>query len=255
MSIVEKMGFENFATLIDGKLTDDSAIAPDYDDLYYLYSFARDKSIVSVLEIGSGWSTLALALAIDENKRSFGSDYLKRVRHPNPFKIMSLDASPEWVEIASSRLTDADSSIIDFRISTSSILELGAQGGALCSLFDSLPNFVADLVYLDGPAPNQVNGEIRSHGFVEPHSLPMSADLLALEPHFWPGSYILTDGRFANAQFLRTRFQRNWEFLSDPFADRCLFRLAEPELGAINREHLLVRLNASFELLSKKVPL
>lgn len=249
------MPFEDFIGLLQRKQEGDSAYPPEYDDLYTLYSFVREKSIVSILEIGGGWSTLAFALAIDENKKSFGSPYLKRVRHPNPFKILSLDASLEWSEVAKRRLVDTDSSIVDFRVSSSSIIEFGGSGGPVCSLIDSLPYFAADLVYLDGPDSDQVSGEIRSHTFVQPHSVPMSADLLALEPHFWPGSYIMTDGRFANAQFLRTHFRRNWEFLSDPFADRCIFRLAEPELGPVNREHLLVRLNASIELLSKEGPL
>lgn len=253
--MVEKMRFENFVGLLDQQLSGNSAYPPEYDDLYNLYSFVREKSLVSILEIGSGWSTFALALALEENNRSFGSEYLKRVRHPNPFKILSLDASPEWAEVARTRLSDKSSSIVEFHISSSSIVELEGSGGPLCSLIDSIPFFVADLVYVDGPGPNQVKGDIRSHSFVEPHSLPMSADLLALEPHFWPGTYIMTDGRFANAQFIRTRFRRNWEFLSDPFADRCLFRLAEPELGAINREHLAVRLKASSELLSNRAPL
>lgn len=251
-AMIEKMRFENFVDLLRQKGSENDAYPPELDDLYNLYSFARDKSLVSILEIGSGWSTFALALAIEENKRAFGSEYIKRVRHPNPFKVLSLDASPEWAEVSRTRLTGSSSSIVDFHISSSRILEFGGAGGPICSLIDSVPYFVADLVYLDGPAPTQVKGEIRSHRFAEPHSLPMSADLLALEPHFWPGSYIVTDGRFANAQFLRTHFRRNWEFLSDPFADRCVFRLAEPELGSVNREHLLVRLDASVELLSKE---
>ena len=43
------------------------AYDPEMKDLYFLYCVVREKAVVSVLEFGSGWSTLALAIALQEN--------------------------------------------------------------------------------------------------------------------------------------------------------------------------------------------
>lgn len=62
---------------------------------------------------------------------------------------------------------------------------------------------------------------------------------------FFGQSYIITDGRTANAQFLEMRLKRNWQVLHDPFGDRTIFRLAEPALSVVSKEHIDFRLRAS----------
>ncbi|MFZ4819970.1 MAG: hypothetical protein ACOYLU_15100, partial [Limisphaerales bacterium] len=60
----------------------------EIDDLFHLYSTVRKASCVSVLEFGSGWSTLVLALGLHENAEVFGAEHLRSVRHPNPFQLL-----------------------------------------------------------------------------------------------------------------------------------------------------------------------
>ena len=49
-------------------------------------------------------------------------------------------------------------------------------------------------------------------GFVslELHGLPMSAEVLCIEPHLRPWTMIVTDGRTVNARFLQANMVRNW---------------------------------------------
>ena len=98
--------------------------------------------------------------------------------------------------------------------------------------------FTADFIYLDGPdcGPDQILGDvdgfsIRYGDNLKPYGLPMSADLIRLEPHLWPGTTIVTDGRGANARVLENNFRRLWEYHYDDFLDQHIFYLNEPAWG------------------------
>ena len=224
---------------------------PELDDLYYLYSFVREKAVISILEIGSGWSTLVLAKALSENFESFGSDYLKQVRFPNPFKLLTIDASSKWQKIAIERIP---SDLRSFIIPVVSNPTLSEFNGILSHQYENFPNFIADLIYLDGPDHDQVKGNIRGIEYNENFLPPMSSDLLAVEPFMWPETFIITDGRGANSTFLKTNFKRNWQVVHDRFGDRSLFRLDEIPFGSISEQHINFRLEQGRKLVVKEVP-
>lgn len=221
----------------------------ELDDLYSLYSTVRRNCVVSVLEFGSGWSTLALTIGLHENKISFGDMY--NVRHPNPFRLMSIDASSEWLDQAISRIPEE---LQEYVVPTPSEVTLVGIQGVYASVFQNVPFFVPDLVYLDGPDPEQVEGTVDGWTSVELHGLPMSADLLRIEPHFWPGTEIITDGRRANARFLETRFHRKWDVWFDPYGDHSHFRLDESPFGPVSAEHNRFRVEQARRLRNKESP-
>ena len=233
------------------KTTQKDLYKPELDDLFFLYSFVREKAVTSILEFGSGWSTAVLSLALHENLQSFGKKHQEFVRHPNPFRLLTIDASEKFQKIALARLPAELNSVIDEVCSTPIIND---DLGVISHRFDQLPNFTADLVYLDGPDHDQVKGEIRGFSYVDSFTQPMGSDLLYLEPFFWPESYIITDGRTANARFLETRLKRNWQILHDPFGDRTIFKLSETALGLVSEQHLNFRLNVSRNLIEKEKP-
>ena len=234
------------------KLSGESkAYEPEIDDLYYLYSFVREKAIVSILEVGSGWSTLALSMALKENHDLFGRDYLNKVRFPNPFKLTTIDASIKWQKLALSRMP---SELQTFIIPIVSEPQLSEHNGILSHKFSEFPNFIADLIYLDGPDHDQVTGNIRGFEYNEDFLPPMSADLLTIETFMWPETFIITDGRGANSTFLKTNFKRNWQVLHDRFGDRTLFRLDEIPFGTISELHINFRLEQGRKLVSKEIP-
>lgn len=225
---------------------------PEINDLYWLYCTVRERAVVSVLEYGSGWSTLALALAVHENFQEFGDLHGKYVRFPNPFQVLTLDASSEFLEISLSRLTPEEKILVrGVRVEpTLTVFE-----GSLCVVNSYIPNFVPDLIYLDGPDHNQVKGQFKGFTYDDASfTPPISADLLMLEPFLWPETIIVTDGRTANSRFLEQRLKRSWQVFHDPFGDRTMFRLAETPFGLISEEHINFRLSRSREIQDKESP-
>jgi hypothetical protein len=240
--------FEEFvfsAALNDGGTSNGGlTYPPELGDLYSLYTKVRKNKIVAILEFGSGWSTLVLAKALDENRLSFSQFVRANIRHPNPFTLMTVDCSIKYQEIALERVPNdlSETSIIPV-ISEARMTLLNGQ---ICHLFDSIPPFTADFIYLDGPDCNQVLGDV--NGFTVrfgtdeySYGLPMAADLLLLEPFFWPGALIITDGRGGNANFLRNNFKRNWLYRYDKDCDQHLFRLIGEPFGKISESLLSLK--------------
>ena len=64
--------------------------------------------------------------------------------------------------------------------------------------------------------------------------MPMNSDLLKIEPYLIPGTILITDGRGANAQFLKSNFKRKWIYEYHNNYDQHIFYLNEDSLGNIN---------------------
>lgn len=210
----------------------------ELDDLYFLYKRVRQTGATSVLEFGSGWSTLVLSLGLWENRSSMGNGW--PARHPNPWAIMTVDVSSHWQQIALERIPSEYASLIVPVISECEA-QLGPNGG-IFSNFTNVPFFMPDLIYVDGPDPEQVKGEINGFSFVETHTLPMVGNLLQIENQLWPGTEVVFDGRTANARALSASLTRSWDYFFDPFGDRTLMRLDESSLGAVSVEHQQLRM-------------
>lgn len=206
---------------------------PVLTDLYSLYTNVRKHRAIAILEFGSGWSTSALALGLEENRESYGEFVYTNLRHPNPFRLMTVDASSEFLEIAVNRakciLGDrllphlSEVIVIDFK-------------GQLCHVYDNVPNFTSDFIYLDGPDANQVKGKLFGRSLdpgVENEMFlqPMSADILIVENFFWPGTVVTLDGRGANARFLQTHLTRSWKYRYEASVDQHFFELKEDTWG------------------------
>lgn len=217
---------------------------PEFDDLYSLYSKVREKKSIAILEFGSGWSTLALTLALDENRSSYGKYVTSLIRHPNAYLLMSVDCSSEFQIIALDRIQKPLSS--DLIIPVISSAKMTVLNGQVCHLYDEIPPFTADFIYLDGPDCDQVVGDVNgmSVRFGSPeytYGLPMSGDLLLLEPFMWPGTVIVTDGRGANAYFLKNNFRRQWDYSYDKECDQHIFELLDAPWGGISEELIKFR--------------
>jgi len=233
------------------KLERSSLYEPEIDDLYFLYSLVKDKFVTSILEYGSGWSTYALVMALNENLMEFGDEHRRSIRHPDSFKLLTIDASRKYQKGALKRIP------LDLQKNITAIVskpKLTDFGGVICHSFEYVPNFAPDVIYIDGPDHNQVVGSINCFEYRESFTQPMSSDILMIEPYLWPETIIVTDGRTANARFLATRLKRSWQILQDPFGDRTIFRLDETPLGLISEEHINFRLEKSRKLIFKEDP-
>lgn len=240
LPVLSELEFQKFIlksvqdTKVDGEVT----YPPEFDDLYSLYTKVRNERSVAVLEFGSGWSTLALAKALDENRQLYSGFVSENIRHPNPFCLMTVDVSSKFQDVAIKRIpTHLLKNSIKPIISEA---RMSTVNGQICHLFDSIPPFTADFVYLDGPDCDQVQGEVNGmsvrFGSEEyKYGLPMAADLVQMEPFFWPGTSIVTDGRGANAFFLRSNFKRSWTYHYDEECDQHLFKLKDEHFGKISK--------------------
>ena len=247
---MEKIEFKN--QIMDIYNSENSNLyEPEIDDLWFLYSLIKDKCITSILEYGSGWSTYVMSIGLNENFLDFGLEHKQIIRHPNPFKFMTIDASSKYLESAINRIpADCKRNILPITATPN----LTSLDGGICHQFDFIPNFAPDLIYLDGPDHDQVIGSIEGFEYKKSFTQPMGIDLLMIEPFLWPETIIVTDGRTANARFLASRLKRNWQIMHDPFGDRTIFRLDETPFGLISEEHINYRLTKSRELTFKEKP-
>ena len=63
---------------------------PDLKDLFRLYHFVYLNKRTTVLEFGSGWSSLIISLALNDLKREFHKEIAK-LRRNNPFEIFIVE--------------------------------------------------------------------------------------------------------------------------------------------------------------------
>lgn len=207
---------------------------PVIEDLHSLYTQIRELRVVSILELGSGFSTSVLALALHQNKEEFGRSYLAAINHPNPFELLTIDASGFYLDIALSRLPLGLDVSVTSQV-TDSFTSL--HNDQICTLFKDLPYFSADFIYLDGPEPGQSRVSEKASQTLKAPPMPMSADLLRLENLLWPGTRICVDGRGANARFLQNNFIREWKYSYLVDSDQHIFDLTETCWGSLNQRH------------------
>lgn len=226
----------------DSRLRTNLVYEPDIDDLYRLYSFVIDNCVTSILEFGSGWSTFALSLGLREIREKYSGEYGGFQRNPHPFRLCTVDNSPEFVTLALSRLDSEMLESIDVHIASPILTTVGSNP---VTLWDPVPRFDFDLIYLDAPEPEQVV----TSGFQLPmatvHDLPIAGDLVVNEPYIHPETSIIIDGRTANSRYLKSSLQRNWSYEAFPVEDFSLLHLSEDPLGRVNAKHIDFRKSRS----------
>lgn len=221
------------------------AFSPQIPDLVRLHRWVRERMATTVLEFGVGFSTVVLADALAKNERDFQALPEKpRMRNSRLFQLFSVDASEHWIGRTRRRMP----SELRGRVSLSySRVVVGTHNGQLCHFYRKLPNVIADFIYLDGPSPKDVEGDVHGLDFSIDERTVMSGDLLLLESTMLPRTFVVVDGRVNNARFLQRNFTRPFVCRHDPEADVTTFELDEPPLGRFSRFDLaaLVRANRS----------
>lgn len=214
-------------------------IKPDFADLARLHNVIRARRVFTVLEFGIGFSTLAMADALLKNRQDWLSRECKpQIRNSMPFTLHAVDTEKNWIDQAVADLPKHLRNIVQPHLTT---VTSGQFRGRCCHFYDSLPNILPDLIYLDGPDPTSVLPSDRSGNCLHwsnRDTVVMAADLLRVEPLLLPGTAILVDGRVANARFLFKHFYRTWSTAYSPFGDITAFELQEVPLGVHNQAAL-----------------
>lgn len=234
------------------------ALPPQMDDLNRLYKMITESFSLTVLEFGCGYSTFVISQALEFNRKRWEALEKKpKVRNSKMFKGYVVDTNEMWLSEVKNKLQDVRSCIdinagipsLEWKQEYEMYFILSrciatTYNDQLCHKYLKLPDIVPDFIYLDGPDPMQVQGEINSLSFQCPERTPMAADILLMEPTLIPGTTILIDGRTNNARFLAKNLKREWEFY--PYSmrmtkapiptgeDHTYMILNEPRLGKIN---------------------
>ncbi|HEV8341079.1 MAG TPA: hypothetical protein VGR30_01790 [Candidatus Binatia bacterium] len=160
---------------------------PDYSDLWFLYNVVRQRKPRSILEFGSGCSTVIMAQALADNlSQSYGE---KRGY------LYSVDAHPYWAKVTSDSIPK---NLREFcEVSYSPLLEISYEGTPAFR-HAKIPDVVPDLLYLDGP---ELTPERQ-----------IAVDVLDLEGRLLPGFYMVVDGRKANRDFLLRHLKRRYAY-------------------------------------------
>jgi hypothetical protein len=227
---------------IENKITKDKwdTVNPDnrvpfpteLDDLIRLHYLVTSRRVTKILEFGVGKSTIVFDHALSHNRSSWGNWVKENLRRTNPFECHSVENSEVWIEEIK-RVHPTDNVFFHY-----SSCHMGTFNDRVCTFYDSLPNICPDLIYLDAPDQFSVVGDVRGISTRDPDRLPMSADILALEHFLLPGTLIVVDGRTANARFIKSNLQRNWEYKYFEEYDQHFFELSEEPLGKFNSRQI-----------------
>lgn len=212
---------------VDGKLS--KPFPPITEDLARLHKTIRERRVLTVLEFGTGYSTIIMADALKRNQIYWNL----AIRNRHPFKVFSVDASREWIERTKQRFPKSLLEYVQFHYSP---VKIGTFNGQLCHYYINLPNIIPDFIYLDGPAATDVKGTLYGLNFWNcDDRTVMAGDLLLMESTLLPGTFIIIDGRTNNARFLLNNFKRKWRWDWDRKGDVTTFELVEERLGKHNQ--------------------
>ena len=211
-----------------------NAYKPQIKDLYRIFKFVILNKRTTVLEFGSGWSTLIFSIAMKTLENKFGRK-ITNLRRSFPFKVFTVDNEKKFLNISRKRLKNfhknSKTNNTNFHHSD---CRLCLFQNKFCIEYDSLPNCNPDFIYIDGPDIFNVKGKIQNISYTNKDLMPIICDILKIEYFLIPGTIIVLDGRTANAQFLSENFKRNWLYYYDKENDQNLFYLDAPSLGRIN---------------------
>ena len=145
------------------------------------HAVLKDKR-TTVLEFGSGWSSLIFCLALDElNKKYFKE--MRRLRRNNPFELFILENEKKYLNITKHR-------IVNFKKSTKfmtkinwhfSDCEMTLFENKIATQYKKIPLCNPDFIYLDGPDQFKIKKEINGVHTGHNDLMPMACDILKFE--------------------------------------------------------------------------
>ena len=214
---------------------------PDLKDLYNLYQNVLINKRITILEFGSGWSTLIFSLALKELADKFYNK-IKLLRRNNPFELFVVENEKKFLNITKNRIKKFNKYLniknpVKIRYFFSDV-EMTVFKNKICTQYKKLPTCNPDFIYLDGPDQFKVKKDINGISTRHKDMMPMVSDILKFEYFYTPGTIIICDGRGANAKFLRDHFKRKWRYINDYKSDQHIFCLNDPSIGKYNRIQL-----------------
>jgi hypothetical protein len=177
------------------------AMEADTADLWYLYRLVRRKKPKTIVEFGSGCSTVIFAQALFDNaKESEGQHGF----------LYSLDAEERWKNVTESSMSEE---LKDFCEIRQVPIETLSHKGQIVFRHQNVPQVPIDMIYLDGPPLTP--------------EISVAIDPIDLEGWFQPGFVMCVDGRKENVQYLSRYLERAYQVQSNRFLRNTVFYLIE----------------------------
>ena len=209
---------------------------PDYLDLFSIYQTIYLNNRTTILEFGSGCSTLVMAQCLSDLKKKFSKE-IKRIRRANPFELFFVENEKKYLKYTkdSLRMLKLNTKINPYF----SEVEMSTFQDLYCTEYKKLPRCNPDFIYLDGPGQDKVKKNINNFTIANNIDMcPMASDILKFEFFLLPGTIIMVDGRGQNTLFLRKNLKRNWKYKYIEHFDQHFLFLDEKYLGPINKKQL-----------------
>lgn len=236
---------KNFFSLLkikkeNKKLIQPRPYYPELNDLYRLREFIIQNKRTTVLEFGTGWSTLVILSAIIEieKKYSFRAD---KLRKKEKFRVFVVDNEMKYLNISKKRIFKYKKKIKNEKNNINFLFSdviFEKSNNQFCNLYKKIPVCNPDFIYLDGPNLFKIKNTINNFTNKHHDMMPMVANILNIEPFLIPGTIILSDGRTANMIFLKNNLKRNWIYIHDNKNDQNILYLDEKPLGKISSDFL-----------------
>ena len=205
---------------------------PVKQDLIQLHKYIRKNHFFTVLEFGTGFSTIIIADALQKNQKDFESLKVKpKIRNRFQFQLFSVDSSKEWIEASQQRIPDYLLNRIHLSFSP---VEIGMYRHQICTFYKNLPDIIPDFIYVDGPDPQSVSGNINGISFKCWERTIVAGDILLMESTMLPGTHIWFDGRTNNTRFIDRNITRHFVKKWYRQLDITIYQLREEQLGKYN---------------------
>jgi hypothetical protein len=210
---------------------------PELRDLYNLYQYVFLNKRTTLLEFGSGYSSLIFSIALEDLKKKF-QNKVANLRRNNPFELFIVENEKKFFNITKKRIKNfihTNKVKINYHFSN---CKMSRFEGRIVTEYEKLPLCNPDFIYLDGPDQFSIKGNINNISTRHKDMMPMMCDILKFEYYLTPGTIIVIDGRGANSKFLKDYFKRNWLYKNDEQNDQHIFYLNDPILGKYNKLQL-----------------
>ena len=196
---------KNKRYLIQVKKNEKKPLVYELPDLCRLHWLVLSRKVFNTLEIGSGFSTIFIADAKYILKKYFKK--VENIRCEKQFHIYSVGENKHFLNITKKRIPKNLSNYISLIFNKVDIIN---YQGRFALKHKNLPNISPDLIYLDGPSLYSAKKKFMGFAFDNISRVPISADILFFEFFLEPGTFILIDGRGANAEFLKNFLKRKY---------------------------------------------
>jgi len=212
---------------------------PEIEDLYRLYNFIFLNKRTTILEFGTGWSSLILTRALFDLKEKYLKTAL-HLRRENLFELFIIDNFKKYLNVSKKRIKQNKFKSLK-KVRTHwkySPIVMETYCGQISMSYQKLHMCNPDLIYVDAPDLSDIKGNIQNIKAQHKDMMPMVNDILKFENFLIPGTIIIFDGRAANAIFCKNNFKRNWLYYFDKKYDQHIFYLDDASLGLINQKLL-----------------